>query len=711
MKITDLEMTQATIETFGGFVCLMLSVIIILNGHKKNSWKFLTGMFLSTSGIFFAETFAYIFRGNTDKLSIAMTRISNFTVFFLNIVLIMLYVNYVYSLLQEKGDLLGQTYKKIVGICVIINMAILIINLFTKWMYTFDESNYYHRNNGWYVYTIINLVCILTFVVMVIRHRKAMRKTMLAAILFYILVPVIAILIQAFIYGISITNIGIFIALLLMLLAYLKEWSGTKEIEEKKRRSLEIFILFTIMTFSMSASIISCIVSIGRISSENSESNSMIISHMINDGIKNEFLKPIMVAETMSNDYFLKSYMRKSGEESDKAVEKKVATYLDSIRTGFGYQMVFSVSDASKAYYTYDGIDKHIDVENDKHDIWYKMFLKEGKHYELNVDTDEANNRKLSVFVNTEICDDDGSFLGVCGVGVEMKNLQKLLKNYEKNYNVKVDLVDKTGLIQVDSDDERIEKDYIDNSYFKNVSSDDFFYEEGSDSSRMTRYMDDLGWYLVVEDCVPNKIDVVGVVTPSVIIFVLGLVMMGIVFFVISLRERKIAKELIKRRRISITDDMTGLFNRYAYEEACKKILKDELVSQMTVIMMDVNGLKTVNDTYGHMAGDELIIGAAKCIQSTIGKYGKVYRTGGDEFVALIKCTESQMKDTLETLEHITRKWSGEYQSELSISKGIVVCGDYKEMTFDDMKKLADKFMYEDKNEYYERTGKVRRKS
>lgn len=109
MKITDLEMTQATIETFGGFVCLMLSVIIILNGHKKNSWKFLTGMFLSTSGIFFAETFAYIFRGNTDKLSIAMTRISNFTVFFLNIVLIMLYVNYVYSLLQEKGDLPGQT--------------------------------------------------------------------------------------------------------------------------------------------------------------------------------------------------------------------------------------------------------------------------------------------------------------------------------------------------------------------------------------------------------------------------------------------------------------------------------------------------------------------------------------------------------------------------------------------------------------------------
>ena len=87
MNITNAEMTQATIEIFGGFICLMLAVIIMMNGNERDSWKWLKRMFFSTAGIFFAETCAYIFRGNTDGLSIVMTRISNFIVFFLNIIL------------------------------------------------------------------------------------------------------------------------------------------------------------------------------------------------------------------------------------------------------------------------------------------------------------------------------------------------------------------------------------------------------------------------------------------------------------------------------------------------------------------------------------------------------------------------------------------------------------------------------------------------
>ena len=41
MNITNLELTQATIEIFGGFICLMLAVIILMNGHERNSWRLL----------------------------------------------------------------------------------------------------------------------------------------------------------------------------------------------------------------------------------------------------------------------------------------------------------------------------------------------------------------------------------------------------------------------------------------------------------------------------------------------------------------------------------------------------------------------------------------------------------------------------------------------------------------------------------------------
>ena len=67
----------------------------------------------------------------------------------------------------------------------------------------------------------------------------------------------------------------------------------------------------------------------------------MLIAHMVSDSIENEFLRPIVVAETMSNDYSLKQYMKKSAAGSPEAVENRVAAYLDSIRNGFGYRMVF----------------------------------------------------------------------------------------------------------------------------------------------------------------------------------------------------------------------------------------------------------------------------------------------------------------------------------------------------------------------------------
>lgn len=710
MNITSLGITQATIEIFAGFFCLMLSAIIMMNGQERNSWKTLKKMLFSISFIFFFEACAYIFRGHTAGFNVFMNRISNFVVFFLNIMLINLFIKYMYDLLQEKGATPGKIYINIVKVCVLVNLVILFTNLFNKWMYYFDESNLYHRNTGWYVYTVLNLICILISSAMSIRYRKVVSKTMLAALLLYAFAPVIAIILQTLFYGISITNIGIFVAMLVMLLAYLKEWSQIKARKDEERKSLEIVILFVIMTISMSASIISCIVSIKRISAQNSESNSMMIAHMVSDGIENEFLKPVIVAETMSNDYSLKQYMKKSSDGFPKQVENEVATYLDSIRTGFGYQMVFAVCDASKAYYTYSGITKYIDIENDDHDIWYKSFLEEGKHYDLDVDTDEANQWELSVFVNTEITDENGKYLGVCGIGVEMADLQDLLKRYELNYDIKIDLIDKDGLIQVDSDAQRIELDYLDNSYLDDVSSEEFTYEQNAETSRMTKYMEELDWYLVVEDLNPDKINIIELISSSVIIFMIGLMMMGIVFFIIYIRERKAAKEIEERRQLSITDDMTGLFNRRAYEEDCLKILETNIASEITIIMMDVNGLKAANDTYGHLAGDELIIGAAKCMLTSMGEYGKVYRIGGDEFVALLKCTKQELDDMIHTFEHIVARWKGNYECKLSISKGIVVGEEHDDLNFDEIKELADKLMYEDKDEYYKLTDRERRK-
>lgn len=88
-------------------------------------------------------------------------------------------------------------------------------------------------------------------------------------------------------------------------------------------------------------------------------------------------------------------------------------------------------------------------------------------------------------------------------------------------------------------------------------------------------------------------------------------------------------------------DFLTGLYNRRRFEELLQEV--DKLSNYpLTVIMADVNGLKLVNDSFGHKEGDRLLLGATKCIQAGCGEQGLVSRIGGDEFAVLLPQTTRQ---------------------------------------------------------------------
>ena len=93
--------------------------------------------------------------------------------------------------------------------------------------------------------------------------------------------------------------------------------------------------------------------------------------------------------------------------------------------------------------------------------------------------------------------------------------------------------------------------------------------------------------------------------------------------------------------------------------------------------MMDLNGLKEANDNIGHEAGDELIIGASKCMDNAFSGLGRTYRVGGDEFVALLRGTREEAQDAVKTFDYLTENFQGNLISELSVSKGVVVCSEH----------------------------------
>lgn len=163
--------------------------------------------------------------------------------------------------------------------------------------------------------------------------------------------------------------------------------------------------------------------------------------------------------------------------------------------------------------------------------------------------------------------------------------------------------------------------------------------------------------------------------------------------------------------RQSTTDKLTQCYNRRAYEQdarAYNKLPKDE---DFAVFSMDVNGLKNVNDTLGHAAGDELLIGATKCMKQCFGKLGKVYRMGGDEFIAIVIADSDILKEMKEDLEKAFRKWSGEIVHSLTVSCGCVTKKEFPNSTIAEMAKIADHRMYQEKERYYEEIGCNRRKS
>lgn len=218
--------------------------------------------------------------------------------------------------------------------------------------------------------------------------------------------------------------------------------------------------------------------------------------------INNCFLRPITVAETMSKDVSMRRILNVKSKEDAERVEDEASACLKSIRDGFGYAMVFAVNDASKAYFTYDGITKYLDPEHLEADSWYQKFLEKDadRTYDLDVDIDEVNHWALSVFVNAEVCDEKGRLLGLCGVGVDMTELQNLLERFERIYDVKIALIDHTGLIQVDTEAENIENVYIKFDSLENLDDGECYYEIGEQGSRTITYMDDLDWYLVVQN-------------------------------------------------------------------------------------------------------------------------------------------------------------------------------------------------------------------
>jgi diguanylate cyclase (GGDEF)-like protein len=161
---------------------------------------------------------------------------------------------------------------------------------------------------------------------------------------------------------------------------------------------------------------------------------------------------------------------------------------------------------------------------------------------------------------------------------------------------------------------------------------------------------------------------------------------------------RKQAEEEV--RRLSVTDDLTGLLNRRGFLLLAEQDLRAAKRAQAVraMIYLDLDGLKRVNDTYGHKAGDALLIDAAGVLTTCFRESDIVARLGGDEFAVLAAKGENE-EIMVSRLQAITSQFNkhGSPAHQLSFSIGVVRCLPDSGKPLLELLAEADALMYEQK--------------
>ncbi len=193
----------------------------------------------------------------------------------------------------------------------------------------------------------------------------------------------------------------------------------------------------------------------------------------------------------------------------------------------------------------------------------------------------------------------------------------------------------------------------------------------------------------------------------SCLFFIVSVLVMSMFSFS---KAFELSNEAEKMGKIAFTDGLTGVGNTAAFK---KKLNHLEVVKvnykSIGIVQFDINNLKTINDTLGHEMGDKLIIDGSAMINKCFGGIGSVYRTGGDEFVAVV-CCENAFKLCNEAILKFEMAID-EYNSDdshrflLQIAYGAEFYNSEfsdQYLTLREVQKLADKKMYENKNELKE---------
>ncbi len=351
--------------------------------------------------------------------------------------------------------------------------------------------------------------------------------------------------------------------------------------------------------------------------------------------IQKNIIEPNLIASMMAHDTFLIDWL--SHEEDD---EQQIVRYLETIQNKYQMFTTFLVSDKSKNYYSAKGILDKVAI-NSPNSLWYFNFQKSAEVNEINIDYNSHMGSELIMFINHKILNSDYHMIGATGVGIKTSYINDMLKVFRQRYQFSVYFVDVKGEVVIAEQGVKILKQLSDIPELAAQLSDIigkgsqvFDYTQAGDAYLLNRkYITELDLYLIVEAKV-NNFTKAATETFYFNIFISAVITI-LISFIIVLYVRRIHLRLDK---LASNDDLTGLPNRRCFHEKLTQflLLKERNHNNLSILFIDIDDFKFINDTKGHDVGDKVLKYLAKTLNTNVRKSDFVARWGGEEFIILL---------------------------------------------------------------------------
>jgi diguanylate cyclase (GGDEF)-like protein len=419
----------------------------------------------------------------------------------------------------------------------------------------------------------------------------------------------------------------------------------------RRQRNLTVVVSLLLVAGFLVTSLTSFFVSRASVRRQIAEGELPLTSDNIYSEIQRDLLRPVFISSLMATDTFVRDWVIQ-GEVDDT----RMTRYLKAIQTQYSTFTSFFVSERTRTYYHAGGILKKVS-ESEPRDAWYFRVRTMKEPYEINLDPDLANKDAMTIFINYRVFDYQGNYIGATGVGLTVQAVKGLIENYQQRYSRRIFFVDKDGIVRLYG--AKFPEGVTNISQMPGLSAlsqevlaqptGRFTYKsDGKTVHLNTRFISEFGWHLMVEQSEDPALKRI------LDTLILNLAVCGVVIVVVLVVTNVTLSSYQRTiEKLAITDKLTGVYNRRAFDLLCRDALRDSARNgrDLTMVMLDIDGFKGVNDRFGHAAGDQVLQEVVRALQGSVRTSDLLCRWGGEEFLILLKgCALEHGLNTAEKL-------------------------------------------------------------